>query len=88
MVQGKKPDGPGGDPSIVIIKLKRPAYPNWNPGGFGAVELPAGALPVPHPGRARWKERLGCTGGGNFFAKLTILSSGDQWSSNKWQRSA
>ena len=50
MVQGKKPDGPGGDPSIVIIKLKRPAYHNWLPGGFGAVELPAGALPVPHPG--------------------------------------
>ena len=40
------------------------------PGGFGAVELPAGALPVPHPGRARWKERLGCTGGGNnLFCK-------------------
>ena len=42
------------------------------PGGFGAVELPAGALPVPHPGRARWKERLGCTGGSN--QPLT-----DQW---------
>ena len=66
MVQGKKPDGPGGDPSIVIIKFTIACK-----GGFGAVELPAGALPVPHPGRARWKERLGCTGGGNFFAKLT-----------------
>ena len=61
MVQGKKPDGPGGDPSIVIIKLKRPAYPNWNPGGFGAVELPAGALPVSNPG-CRWQKWLGGTG--------------------------
>ena len=53
-------------PLLAVAKTN-----NWNAGGFGAVELPAGALPVPHPGRARWKERLGCTGGGNFFAKLT-----------------
>ena len=59
MVQGKKPDGPGLIHLMLSPKeqLRNPHFP----GGFGAVELPARALPVSDPGR-RWQKWLRGTG--------------------------
>ena len=90
MVQGKKPDGPGGDPSIVIIKFTfacrckdQQLEPRW----VWCRRTTCRSSPSSSPRTCKVEGTARMHRWGKLFCSLTILCSGDQWSSNKWQRS-